>query len=396
MAEQLPLRKFIKVWIKKRKNNPQKDGTCTTSYTLEWIEYGERRFMSLGKHATLSYARQAAADKQKELNSSAYRDNLDPILWDAFVKKYLDTAYPGHGLPRRERKAAEAGWSKSLKSMLSGRRAMNNFARLVVPNWCHEITSAERERFVMERLSEVPCAASVDADLRALRAVFNVMEEWKHRAEHSNPFAGRGKASVGVRRKRAKELAAGKRAKYFTRSQILALLDQADKEVIEKPNNWDRHRLRALVYFEAYTGTRIGEALHLEWDKEIDVGNGVAKELDLDLGVAFLNWKIEHGLKTAGSEAPIGLPDALVTILRGWRRRKTSNWVFPNSDGRPWIGGGPGYRHLDQLKSLAERARVGHATWKMFRHSLSTHGKQWFGMSQEQTATPRIQETAPL
>lgn len=50
------MRKYAKVWVKKRKNNARKDATQTVSYTLEWIEYGQRRFMSLGKHATLTFA----------------------------------------------------------------------------------------------------------------------------------------------------------------------------------------------------------------------------------------------------------------------------------------------------------------------------------------------------
>ena len=91
MTSRLPVRKFIKVWIKKRKNNPLKDGSRTTSYTLEWLEFGRRRFQSLGKHATASYARQAAADMEKELNSPDRRESLDPITWDDFQKKYLDT-----------------------------------------------------------------------------------------------------------------------------------------------------------------------------------------------------------------------------------------------------------------------------------------------------------------
>ena len=36
------------------------------------------------------------------------------------------------------------------------------------------------------------------------------------------------------------------------------------------------------------------------------------------------------------------------------------------------------------MKALAKRAGVERATWHMFRHSLNTHGKQWFGMSREQ------------
>ena len=31
----VPVRKYIKVWLKKRPNPPKKDGTCTVSCTLE-------------------------------------------------------------------------------------------------------------------------------------------------------------------------------------------------------------------------------------------------------------------------------------------------------------------------------------------------------------------------
>jgi hypothetical protein len=78
MTGRLPVGKFIKVWIKKRKNNSLKDGTRTTSYTLEWVEFGRRRFQSLGKHATATYARQAATDLEKQLNSADRRESLEP------------------------------------------------------------------------------------------------------------------------------------------------------------------------------------------------------------------------------------------------------------------------------------------------------------------------------
>jgi hypothetical protein len=91
MTSRLPVRKFIKVWIKRRKNNPFQDGSRTTSYMLEWVEFGRRRFQSHGKHATASYSRQATAELEKELNAPERRESLDPITWENFRKKYLDT-----------------------------------------------------------------------------------------------------------------------------------------------------------------------------------------------------------------------------------------------------------------------------------------------------------------
>src|SRR5437660_10426542 len=110
MADKLPVRKYIKVWVKRRKNNPKKDTTRTVSYTLEWVEYGRRSFLSLGKHATLAYARQAAALKEQELNSLERHEALEPLTWEDFARKYLDTFYPGHGLPLAERREAEKKW----------------------------------------------------------------------------------------------------------------------------------------------------------------------------------------------------------------------------------------------------------------------------------------------
>jgi hypothetical protein len=61
MAEHLPLRKYVKVWLMRRKNNPRKGGRApTVSYTLQWVLYGKKHVMSLAPGATLAYARGAA------------------------------------------------------------------------------------------------------------------------------------------------------------------------------------------------------------------------------------------------------------------------------------------------------------------------------------------------
>ena len=96
------VRKYIKVWVIKRKNNPREgDKAPTVSRTLHWVQDGERKVQSLGRHATADYAREAARRKEAELNSldgavaprpePPAADAIRPIAWGDFRKKYLDT-----------------------------------------------------------------------------------------------------------------------------------------------------------------------------------------------------------------------------------------------------------------------------------------------------------------
>ena len=378
MPSQTPVRKWIKVWVERRKNPAKKNGKRTVSYTLEWVEYGKRHFLSLGPGATKSYADAMVKAKEVELNSSTPDEPLKPITWDDFKKKYLDSTYPGHDLPARQRKQEERNWSNSLAMFREERRVLDFFAQLVEPEWCQDITTEQREDYIQKRLADVGSAQTVNKDLRILRHLFNVLEEWRHRFKETNPFSGNGRATVGGRRKKAKELErrekGGNLPEFYTLPQIRALLAQSDKEVVEEPANWQRHRLRALVYFEAHTGARLEEVLFLEWE-----------EIDFAEGVAWLNAKIDNQLKTQGSEAPVGLSDGLIPVLSDWKERATCNWVFPNTTNQmPWTGGGPGYKSLDQLKAMAKRAGVEHATWQMFRHTLTTLGKSLFGLTEAQ------------
>jgi hypothetical protein len=217
MAEQLPLRKYVKVWIMRRKNNPRKGGKPpTTSYTLQWVLYGQKQVMSLGSGATLAFARRMAAEKEKALNDPSHTGYLEPCRWDTFRKKYFDLTYPGHDLEGKDRKEAAAKWPKSLSTMLRERAAIDGFERAVLGRkgggndgavsatnpWCHDLPVTCREAFINGRLEEVGSPATVESDLGALRYLFGLMEEWKHRPKDSNPFSGWGKSTVGERRKR--------------------------------------------------------------------------------------------------------------------------------------------------------------------------------------------------
>src|SRR4051812_19651178 len=110
----------------RRKNNARKNGRPpTTSYTLQWVLYGKKSVLSLGRGATLAYAKRMAAEKEKELNAETPSDTLAPVTWNDFRKKYLDTFYPGHDLPTAARKEAQKEWSKSFSSLRSERLALD-------------------------------------------------------------------------------------------------------------------------------------------------------------------------------------------------------------------------------------------------------------------------------
>jgi hypothetical protein len=111
MTESGSVRKYIKVWVERRRNPAKKNGSVTTSYTLEWVLFGKRQFMSLGPGATRAYAEAMARAKEAELNSVT-PDDFIPITWADFKTKFLGQFYPGHDLPTKQRKDQESAWGK--------------------------------------------------------------------------------------------------------------------------------------------------------------------------------------------------------------------------------------------------------------------------------------------
>src|SRR5262249_302084 len=103
MADGLPIRKFVKVKLKKREN--RREGS--TSYALRWPEHGQRRSLSLGPYATRAYAEWMRSEMEAKLNAPSQRESVKPARWKDFVKEYLDQTYPGHDLPTKERKPKE-------------------------------------------------------------------------------------------------------------------------------------------------------------------------------------------------------------------------------------------------------------------------------------------------
>ena len=155
----------------------------------------------------------------------------------------------------------------------------------------------------------------------------------------------------------------------------------------EASNGWRGERLHALIACYAYTGMRKSEALGL---KVID--------LDFNHEIIRIRSRVRRRLKTKKSASPVGMPPELIPIMSQWSKRCGSEWLFPGSKGiGPWTGGVAGYKALDQIKLLGQRAGVPNVTIKSFRNSLATHMRAWgYGTSaiqdQLRHTSPKTQE----
>jgi integrase len=143
------------------------------------------------------------------------------------------------------------------------------------------------------------------------------------------------------------------------------ILAQADKEAAM--GSWKAGRLQALVYVYAFTGMRKMEALRLRVH-DVDLGRRTVSI------TARRNWRP----KTAKSAAVLPLAIPLAEVLALWVPRCGGEFVFPGVTLKaPWTGGCPGYKPLDEIKQLGERAGVPGITILGFRKSIGTHAKTW-------------------
>lgn len=190
--------------------------------------------------------------------------------------------------------------------------------------------------------------------------------------------------------------------KHLTPEEVLDVLDQADAEASHsdiglsldgspaksirgrqpQSQRWYAHRRRALVWLLAATGLRASEAL-------------CARDIDFDGEILEVtsSWK---RTKTRAARQPVPvIEEAARRILEWIEIRGESRWLFPQSTtDRPWAGGGPGYKPLDQIKSLGRRAGVNGVTMQSFRHTFATIAEIW-GLSETQIQRI-LRHTTPL
>lgn len=168
---------------------------------------------------------------------------------------------------------------------------------------------------------------------------------------------------------------APKGKEHLTKEEIRRILDvlAADVDIRLGHAGWSARRLQALVALVAYTGLRRGEALWLQ-----------VQDIDLDNHVLFVVDRASHRLKTERACQPVALPAELIPVLASWIShrddsppglvRPPSVYLFRQwTRTTPWTGGCNGYKPLDRLHAIGERAGVKGATFQALRKSVATH-----------------------
>ena len=189
------------------------------------------------------------------------------------------------------------------------------------------------------------------------------------------------------------------RQKHHSAEDIGRVLELMRQDTVTKmPGSWSAWRARrlyALACTVAYTGMRKNEALRLRLE-----------DLDIPNRMIIVVAREGNRLKTVSSAAPVPIPDRLAEILAAWlpyqaigdrpavnptgpspasnpEGTKDASWLFTNSfQTGPWTGGSKGYRPLDRMKRLGERAGVEGFTFLSLRHSFASHAESLWGMSE--------------
>jgi integrase len=157
--------------------------------------------------------------------------------------------------------------------------------------------------------------------------------------------------------------------------RVLTLLaqDVAKRKSGRGKAEWRARRLQALIATAAYTGMRKTENLTL-----------TVPDVDLPGRLFLLAARGKARLKTEAAAQPVPIAEELAAILADWIPRTGSTWLFPNWEGSgPWIGGSPGHRPLDRLKTIGRRAGVPNLTFQSLRHAWATHAEHW-GLTDQQ------------
>lgn len=153
--------------------------------------------------------------------------------------------------------------------------------------------------------------------------------------------------------------------RHLTATEVLKILILADRDAAT--GNWQSGRLQALIYMFAFTGMRKMEVLGMP-----------LADLDIARRTIKIRANRRRKLKTRGAAAPLAIAEPLAEVLELWVSRTGCEWLFPGLKLQgPWLYGGPGYRALDQVRDLGDRAGIKGLTMLSFRHTFATLAEGW-------------------
>lgn len=222
-------------------------------WSVQWRENGRRRTKTIG---TKKDAHDFAAVKKAELLNRAKGIRPD-VKWDGFKEQYLTEKVEASG--------KRPGTIKEIKL------ALNRFEELCKPKWVHQIDEMTLDQFSRRRFKmkgvhgQKIRPATVEKELRHVRAALSIAKRWKYIAEvPAMP-----------------EILGDKREKLHVTEDHFALIMKAadvatfpdmtihDLPPKATPGDW----WRALFATAWVTGARISAILELRWpDLDWDSG----------------------------------------------------------------------------------------------------------------------------
>lgn len=194
------------------------------------------------------------------------------------------------------------GTDKSSSTLRSYRLAIKNFVELIGEIPVENITPEHTNLFKAKRQLHV-AASSVNVDLRSLKAIFSVLEQWERIPK--NPFR-----KVKLVREPEKEM------RYLTEAEF--------KSVTENISN---RTLFTIVHCAYYTGARIGEILNLTWDC-------------IHFEDSYLTIRNHKDFTTKSKRIrDVSLhPELKILLQQHYERTNSSEYVFTNKSGRRYRG----------------------------------------------------------
>lgn len=295
------------------------------SWYVGWYELdGSRKTKSFGK--TKTKANNFAAKKGGELVDGV-SDGFTIKPWKTFIADYIE----------RKLKLTRPG------SQVVYKNAIDHYERICKPQKTTDLTTESIDKFIAARSKEPgktgsPVSpASINKELRVLRAVSNVAKDWKQLRE-APKFAWLDEIDNDPTFVNQSEFEAFYAACDAATRPVLPNIDTAD---------W----WRAFLVFAAMTGWRVSEILKL-----------LREDLDLREGIAITRAADNKGKKTVR----VPLHPLIVDHLEGLKGFTPEVFSWPHEETAIY----------DQLHLIQTKAGVSKKCTKNHEHNDSC---KWFG-----------------